>query len=218
MEGEMADDFFTAMLAGNAQESFDAEMNIGQSNGDQLLGKLGVPTGRLTDESVAAFEKTTENEVAQVALQRKLTGLTKTYTNAIAKIADEENKRREQGILTQQKLNELKAEAVKAWAKYQSQTQVLMTQTQNDVSLIGYKTAKEITYQNKIHLLDREKEDKRYETRYQLAEARHENWIAKLQETISASIAKFKGDSPQLSSGQQPKVFGIFEGRRVAQK
>lgn len=213
----MADDFFTAMLAGDAQVSFDNEMNIGQSNGDQLLGRLGVPTGRLTDASISAFEKTTEDEVAQVALQRKLTGLAKTYTNAIAKIAEEENKRREQGILTQQKLNELKAEAAKSWAKYQSQTHVLMTQTQNDVSLIGCKTAKEILYQNQTHLLDREKEDKRYQSRYQVAEARHNSWVAKLQETIAASIAKFKGDSPQLLSGSQ-KVFGIFEGKKVAQR
>ena len=216
----MADDFFTTMLAGNAQAEFDAEMNIGQSNGDRLLGNLNIPTGRFTDATVAAFEKTTEGGIAQVALQRKLTGLTKTYTNAIAKLAEEENKRREQGILTQQKLNELKAEAAKAWAKYQSQTQVLMVQTQNDVSLIGYKTAKEILYQNKTHLLDREKEDKRYETRYQVAEVRHNNWVAKLQETVAASIAKFSSGNgnSQLPAGQQPKVFGIFEGRKVAQR
>lgn len=211
----MADDFFAVMLAGNAQSSFDAEMNIGQSNGDRLLGGLGIPTGRLTDASVSAFEKITEEEVAQLALQRKLTGLAKTYTSAIAKIAEEENKRREQGILTQQKLNELKAEAAKAWAKYQSQTQVLMVQTQNDVSLIGYKTAKEINYQNQTHLLDRDKEDKRYESRYQVAEARHNSWVAKLQETIVATIAKFS-DSQQLPAGQTRKVFGIFEGKKVS--
>ena len=208
----MSDDFFTTMLAGNAQASFDAELNIGQSQSDSLLGNLGVPTGRLTDESVAAFEKTTENEVAQLALQRKLTGFAKTYTNAIARIAEEENKRREQGILTQQKLNELKAEAAKAWAKYQSATQVLMVQTQNDVSLIGYKTAKEILHQNKTHLLDREKEDKRYETRYQMAEARHKNWIAKIQETVASAIGKLQGgNSQQLPQGQTQKVFGIFD-------
>ncbi len=212
----MSDDFFTTMLAGDAQASFDNELNIGQSQGDRLLGNLGVPTGRLTDESVAAFEKTTENEVAQLALQRKLTGFARTYTNAIARIAEEENKRREQGILTQQKLNELKAEAVKAWAKYQSATQVLMVQTQNDVSLIGYKTAKEILHQNKIHLLDREKEDKRYETRYQLAETRHNNWIAKIQETVASAIGKLQGgSSQQLSQGQTQKVFGIFDNKKV---
>lgn len=206
----MADDFFTTMLAGNAQQQFDAELNIGQSQSDSLLGDLGIPVGRLTDEAVASFEKTTENEVAQLALQRKLTGLAKTYTNAIARIAEEENKRREQGILTQQKLNELKAEAAKAWAKYQSATQVLMVQTQNDVSLTGYKTAKEILHQNKLHLLDREKEDKRYETRYQLAEARHNNWIAKIQETVASAIGKLQGNSQQLPQ-QTQKVFGIFD-------
>ncbi len=210
----MADDFFTSMLAGDAQSSFDAEMNIGQANGDRLLSSLKVPTGRLTDEIVAGFEKDTENEVAQVALQRKLTGLTKTFTNAIAKIAEEENKRREQGILTQQKLNELKAEAAKAWAKYQSATQVLMVQTQNDVSLIGFKTAKEINYQNQIHLLAREKEEARYEGRLQQAEARHQGFLASLRENISASIAKFRGNSSQLSQSQTSKVFGIFEPRK----
>lgn len=209
----MADDFFTAMLAGNAQQAFDAELNIGQSQCDRLLGNLGVPTGRLTDESVAAFEKTAENEVAQLALQRKLTGFAKIYTNAIAKIAEEENKRHEQGILTQQKLNELKAEAAKAWAKYQSATQVLMVQTQNDVSLIGFKTAKEITYQNQIHRLAKEKETARYEGRFQQAEARHQGFLTTLRENISASIAKFRGDS-QLPQGQSPKVFGIFEPRK----
>ena len=215
----MNKDFFTVMLAGNAQADFDAEMNIGQAQSDNLLGNLGIPTGRLTDESLAAFEKTTENEVAQLALQRKLTGLAKTYANAIAKIAEEENKRREQGILTQQKLNELKAEAAKAWAKYQSATQVLMVQTQNDISLTGYKTAKEILYQNKTHLLDRDKENKRYETRYQLAEARHNNWIAKIQETVTSAIGKLQGgNSQQLPQGQAQKVFGLFEGRKVAQK
>lgn len=207
----MSDDFFTAMLAGNAQANFDAEMNIGQSQSDSLLGKLGIPTGRLTDETVATFERTTENEVAQLALQRKLTGLAKTYTNAIARIAEEENKRREQGILTQQKLNELKAEAAKAWAKYQSATQVLMVQTQNDVSLTGYKTAKEILHQNKLHLLDREKEDKRYETRYQLAEARHNNWIAKIQETVASAIGKLQSGNSQQLPQQTQKVFGIFD-------
>lgn len=209
----MADDFFTAMLAGDAQKSFDAELNIGQAQGDRLLGNLGVPTGRLTDEIVAGFEKDTENEVSQVALQHKLTGLTKTFTNAIAKIAEEENKRREQGILTQQKLNKLKAEAAKAWAKYQSATQVLMVQTQNDVSLIGFKTAKEINYQNQIHLLAREKEEARYEGRLQQAEARHQGFLASLRENISASIAKFRGNS-QLPQGQTQKVFGIFESRK----
>lgn len=122
----MNDDFFTTMLAGDAQKSFDAEFSIGQAQSDQLLSRLKIPTGRLTDEIVAGFEKNTENEVAQLALQRKLTGTAKTYTNAIAKIAEEENKRREQGILTQQKLNELQAEAAKAWAKYQSAFQSLI--------------------------------------------------------------------------------------------
>ncbi|MEZ2278076.1 MAG: hypothetical protein ACBR12_14315 [Microcoleus sp.] len=206
-----SDDFFTAMLAGDAQNSFDAELNIGQSQGDRLLGSLGVPTGRLTDESVAAFEKATENEVAQLALQRKLTGAAKIYTNVIAKIAEEENKRREQGILTQQKLNELKAEAAKAWAKYQSATQVLMTQTRNDVNLTGFKTAKEIAYQNQIHLLAQEKEEARYAGRLQQAEAKHQGFLSSLRENIAASIAKFRGDS-QLPQGQ--KVFGIFEGKK----
>ncbi|MEG4273824.1 MULTISPECIES: hypothetical protein [unclassified Microcoleus] len=207
------DDFFANMLAGDAQKSFDAELNVGTSNGDQLLSKLGVPTGRLTDASVAAFEKTTENEVAQLVLQRKLTAAAKTYTNAIAKIAEEENKRREQGILTQQKLNELKAEAAKAWAKYQSATQVLMVQTKNDVNLIGFKTAKEINYQNQIHLLAQEKETARYESRFQQAEARHQSFLISLRESIAASIAKFRGNS-QLPQGQTPKVFGIFEGKK----
>lgn len=209
----MADDFFSSMLAGDAQQQFDSELSIGASNGDRLLGNLGIPTGRLTDESLAAFEKTTENEVAQLALQRKLTGLTRTYTNAIAAIAAEENKRREQGILTQQKLNELKAEAAKAWAKYQSATQVLMVQTQNDVNLIGFKTAKEINYQNQTHLLAKEKEAARYEGRLQQAEARHQGFLTSLRESIAASIAKFRGNS-QLPQGQTPKVFGIFEGKK----
>lgn len=209
----MADDFFTAMLAGDAQKTFDSEFSIGASNCDQLLSKLKVPTGRLTDEIVAGFEKDTENEVAQVALQRKLTAAVKTYTNAIAAIAAEENKRREQGILTQQKLNELKAEAAKAWAKYQSATQILMVQTKNDVNLIGFKTAKEINYQNQIHLLAQEKETARYEGRFQQAEARHQSFLTSLRESIAASIAKFRGNS-QLPQGQTPKVFGIFEGKK----
>lgn len=41
----MADDFFTSMLAGDAQKSFDSELAVGTSNGDQLLSRLGVPTG-----------------------------------------------------------------------------------------------------------------------------------------------------------------------------
>lgn len=207
----MADDFFTVMLAGDAQKSFDSELNIAASNGDQLLSRLGVPTGRLTDESVAAFEKTAENEVAQVALQRKLTAAAKTYTNAIASIAVEENKRREQGILTQQKLNELKAEAAIAWAKYQSQTQVLMTQTKNAVSLLGYKTREEILYQDQVHLLKQEQERERYAARYQQAEARHQSWLQNLREGIAAAISKARGDSPQL---QRNTVFGIFEGKK----
>ena len=207
----MADDFFTSMLAGDAQKSFDSEITIGSSNGDQLLLRLGVPTGRLTDESVAAFEKTTENEVAQIALQRKLTAAAKTYTNAIATIAAEENKRREQGILTQQKLNELKAEAAIAWAKYQSQTQVLMTQTKNSVSLLGYKTREEILYQDKVHLLKQEQERERYAARYQQAEARHQSWLQNLREGIAAAISKARGDSPQM---QGNRVFGIFEGKK----
>lgn len=209
----MADDFFTLMLAGDAQKTFDADFSVGSSNGDQLLSRLGVPTGRLTDESVAAFEKATENEVAQVALQRKLTAAAKTYTNAIAAIAAEENKRREQGILTQQKLNELKAEAAIAWAKYQSQTQVLMTQTKNAVSLLGYKTQQEITYQDKVHLLKQEQERERYAVRYQVAEARHQGILAALREKIQQAIAGINQNSPQLQ-GQQQKVFGIFEGGR----
>lgn len=207
----MANDFFTAMLAGDAQKSFDSELNIGSSNGDQLLSRLGVPTGRLTDESVSAFEKTTENEVAQLALQRKLTAAAKTYTNAIAKIAEEENKRREQGILTQQKLNELKAEAAIVWAKYQSQTQVLMAQTKNSVSLLGYKTREEILYQDKVHLLKQEQERERYAARYQQVEARHQSWLQNLREGIAAAISKARGDSPQL---QGNKIFGIFEGKK----
>ncbi|MEG4484832.1 hypothetical protein [Microcoleus sp. D2_18a_B4] len=207
----MADDFFTAMLAGDAQKSFDSELAVGSSNGDQLLSRLGVPTGRLSDESVAAFEKTAENEVAQLALQRKLTAATKTYTNAIAKIAEEENKRREQGILTQNKLNELKAEAAIAWAKYQSQTQVLMAQTKNSVSLLGYKTREEILYQDKVHLLKQEQERERYAARYQQAEARHQTWLQNLREGIAAAISKARGNSPQL---QGNRVFGIFEGKK----
>lgn len=209
----MADDFFTSMLAGDAQSSFDAELNIGQANGDRLLGNLKVPTGRLTDGIVAGFEKDTEDEVAQVALQRKLTGLTKTFTNALAKIAEEENKRREQGILTQNKLNELKAEAAIAWAKYQSQTQVLMAQTKNSVNLLGLKTREEILYQDKVHLLKQEQEMARYAGRYQQAEAKHESFLANLREGIAASIAKFRGNS-QLPQGQTQKVFGIFESRK----
>lgn len=207
----MADDFFTAMLAGDAQKSFDSELNIGASNSDQLLSRLKVPTGRLTDEIVAGFEKDTENEVAQLALQRKLTATAKTYTNAIAKIAEEENKRREQGILTQNKLNELKAEAAIAWAKYQSQTQVLMAQTKNSVSLLGYKTREEILYQDKVHLLKQEQERERYAARYQQAEAKHQSWLQNLREGIAVAIAKAKGDSPQL---QGNRVFGIFEGKK----
>lgn len=207
----MADDFFTSMLAGDAQKSFNSELTIGSSNGDQLLSRLGVPTGRLTDEIVAGFEKDTENEVAQVALQRKLTAAAKTYTNAIATIAAEENKRREQGILTQQKLNELKAEAAIAWTKYQSQTQVLMTQTKNSVSLLGYKTREEILYQDKVHLLKQEQERERYAARYQQAEARHQSWLQNLREGIAAAISKARGDSPQL---QRNTVFGIFEGKK----
>lgn len=207
----MADDFFTSMLAGDAQKSFDSELAVGTSNGDQLLSRLGVPTGRLTDESVSAFEKTTENEVAQLALQRKLTAAAKTYTNAIAKIAEEENKRREQGILTQNKLNELKAEAAIAWAKYQSQTQVLMAQTKNSVSLLGYKTREEILYQDKVHLLKQEQERERYAARYQQAEARHQTWLQNLREGIATAIAKARGDSPQM---QGNRVFGIFEGKK----
>lgn len=209
----MADDFFTSMLAGDAQSSFNAELDIGQANGDRLLGNLGVPTGRLTDETVAAFEKTAENEVAQLVLQRKLTGIAKTFTNAIAKIAEEENKRREQGILTQNKLNELKAEAAIAWAKYQSQTQVLMSQTKNSVSLLGLKTREEILYQDKVHLLKQEQEMARYTGRYQQAEAKHESFLATLREGITASIAKFRGNT-QLPQGQTQKVFGIFEPRK----
>lgn len=209
----MADDFFTSMLAGDAQSSFNAELDIGQANGDRLLGNLGVPTGRLTDETVAAFEKTAENEVAQLVLQRKLTGIAKTFTNAIAKIAEEENKRREQGILTQNKLNELKAEAAIAWAKYQSQTQVLMSQTKNSVSLLGLKTREEILYQDKVHLLKQEQEMARYAGRYQQAEAKHESFLATLREGITASIAKFRGNT-QLPQGQTQKVFGIFEPRK----
>lgn len=209
----MADDFFTSMLAGDAQSNFNAELDIGQANGDRLLGNLGVPIGRLTDESVAAFEKTAENEVAQLALQRKLTGIAKTFTNALAKIAEEENKRREQGILTQNKLNELKAEAAIAWAKYQSATQVLMAQTKNSVSLLGLKTREEILYQDKVHLLKQEQERARYAGRYQQAEAKHESFLATLREGITASIAKFRGNS-QLPQGQTQKVFGIFESRK----
>lgn len=207
-----SDDFFTAMLAGDAQKSFDAELNIGQSQGDRLLGDLGVPTGRLTDESLAAFEKTTETEVAQLALQRKLTGFAKTYTTAIGKIAEEENKRRDQGILTQNKLNELKAEAAIAWAKYQSQTQVLMAQTKNSVSLLGYKTREEILYQDKVHLLKQEQERERYAARYQQAEAKHQTWLQNLREGISAALSKARGDSPQLQGGN--RVFGIFEAKK----
>ena len=209
----MADDFFTSMLAGDAQSSFNAELDVGQANGDRLLGNLGVPTGRQTDESVAAFEKTAENEVAQLVLQRKLTGIAKTFTNAIAKIAEEENKRREQGILTQNKLNELKAEAAIAWAKYQSATQVLMAQTKNSVSLLGLKTREEILYQDKVHLLKQEQERARYAGRYQQAEAKHESFLVTLREGITASIAKFRGNS-QLPQGQTQKVFGIFEPRK----
>ncbi|MEG4010369.1 hypothetical protein QUA41_30660 [Microcoleus sp. Pol11C1] len=209
----MADDFFTAMLAGDAQKTFDAELNVGSSNADRLLASLGVPTGRLTDESVAAFEKTAENEVAQLALQRKLTAAAKTYTNAIAKIAEEENKRRELGILTQQKLNELKAEAAIAWAKYQSQTQVLMVQTKNSVSLLGYKTQQEMLYQNKVHLLKQEQERERYAARYQQAEARHQTWLQNLREKIQNAIAGINQQS-QLPQGQTQKVFGIFDGKK----
>lgn len=210
----MADDFFTAMLAGDAQKSFDAELSIGASNGDQLLSKLKVPTGRLTDEIVAGFEKDAENEVAQVALQRKLTAAAKTFTNALATIAAEENKRREQGILTQQKLNELKAEAAIAWAKYQSQTQVLMAQTQNSVSLLGYKTQQEVLYQNKVHLLKQEQERERYAARYQIAETRHQGILTALREKIQQA---FSGKTQQsLPQGQSNKVFGIFERKERA--
>lgn len=208
----MTDDFFTAMMAGDAQKGFDAELNIGQSQGDQLLSRLKVPTGRLTDEIVGGFEKDTENEVSQVALQRKLTGLTKTFTTALAKIAEEENKRRDQGILTQNKLNELKAEAAIAWAKYQSQTQVLMAQTKNSVSLLGYKTREEILYQDKVHLLKQEQERERYVARYQQAEVRHQTWLQNLREGIAAALSKARGDSPQLQGGN--RVFGIFESKK----
>jgi hypothetical protein len=208
----MADDFFTLMLAGDAQKAFDSELDVGSSNGDQLLTKLGVPTGRLTDESLTAFEKLAEGEIAQLALQRKFTVAAKTYTNAIASIGAEENKRREQGILTQQKLNELKAEAATAWAKYQSQTQVLMSQTKNSVNLLGAKTQQEVIYQNKVHLLKQEQERERYAARYQQAEARHQGWLQNLREGIAAAISQAKGKKPQLPSGN--KVFGIFETRK----
>lgn len=205
----MADDFFADMLSGNAQQSFDSEFSTGASNGDQLLSKLGVPTGRLTDGIVAAFEQKKEEEVAQVALQRKLTAASKAYTNAVVKIAEEENKRREQGILTQQKLNELKAEMAAAWAKYQSQTQVLMAQTKNAVNLLGYKTQQEITYQDKVHLLKLDQERERYASRYQIAETRHQGILSALRQKIQDAITGINQNS-QLQ-GQQQKVFGIFD-------
>ena len=209
----MSDDFFTSMLAGDAQSAFDAEFDVGVANGDGLLGKMGIPTGKLTDESVAAFKTLTETTTAQLALKRQLTGSVKTYTTALVKIAEEENKCRELGILTTQKLNELKAEAAKAWAKYQSATMVLTAQTKNDVNLIGYQARKEIDHQNFLHTLNLDKEDHRYNNRRQIAEARHESWVSRIQETIAGAIGKIKGGNSagQLPQGQSQKVFGIFD-------
>lgn len=208
----MSEDFFTSMLAGDAQSAFDAEFNIGASQGDSLLGRMGIPTGKLTDESVAAFKTLTETTTAQLALKRQLTGSVKTYTTALVKIAEEENKCRELGILTTQKLNELKAEAAKAWAKYQSATMVLTAQTKNDVGLLGYQAGKEVAHQNFLHSLNLDKEDKRYNNRREIAQARHDSWVSRIQETIAGAIGKIKGGATaQLPQGQSQKVFGIFE-------
>ena len=216
----MSEDFFTSMLAGDAQSNFEAEMNVGVAQGDSLLSRMGIPTGALTDESVANFQGLTETTTAQLALKRQLTALVKTYTGTLVKIAEEENKCRELGIATTQKLNELKAEAAKAWAKYQSATMVLTAQTKNAIGLIGYQAGKEVTHQNFLHTLNLEKEDKRYDNRREIAQARHDSWVSRIQETISTAIGKLKnqGTNQQLPQGQSQKVFGIFDNKKVERR
>lgn len=209
----MADDFFTAMLGNTAQEQFDSEINIGAEQSDRLLAKFQVPTGELTDESVAGFKQICEGSVAQLGLYRELNKAFKQHSDKLIKIAEQKNQLRERGHLTQQRLNDLNAEAAEAWAKYQSATLTLTATTRNNVNFLGHSTKEEINLLNQKHTLALERETARYVGRWEKAQAKHQNFLANLREKISNAIAGINQQSPQLQ-GQQPKVFGIFEGGR----
>lgn len=209
----MADDFFSNMIGNSAQEQFDSEITANLAQADDLLSRQGVPVGELTDESLASFEKLCEGRTAQLGLRQKLLTAYKGYAKTLVKIQKSENDLREAGQLTQQKLNELRGEALQAWANYQSATAILTTTTRNAVNAIGHATGEEVTYQNKIHQFALEKKSAQYEGRYQKAEAKHQTWMTKLREGISNAIAGINQQSPQIQ-GQQQKVFGIFEGGR----
>lgn len=207
-------DFFAAMMGNDAQQRFDSEISIGAEQSDQLLAKYNVPTGELTDEIVANFKsQVCEGGVAQLALYRELNKAWKQHSDKLIKIAEQKNLLRERGQLTQQRQNELKAEAAESWAKYQSATMVLSATTQNSVNLLGHSTQEEITLQNLKHGQALERETARYAGRWEKAQAKNQNWMANLRETIQRSLAGINQPS-QLSQGQQQKVFGIFEGRK----
>jgi len=206
-------DFFAAMIGNDAQQQFDSEVTANLAQTDGLLSRQGVPVGELTDESVAGFEKLCEGREAQLGLRQKLAIAYKGYQKTVVAIQKSENDLREQGQLTQQKLNELRGQALQAWANYQSATAILTTTTRNQVNAIGHATGEEVAYQNKIHQFTLQKKTAQYEGRYQKAESRHQTWMAKLREGISNAIAGINQNSSQLP-GQQQKVFGIFEGGR----
>lgn len=210
----MADDFFSDMIGNGAQEQFDSEITSNLSQADGLLSKFGVPIGELTDESVAAFEKLCEGRTAQLGLRQKLLTAFKGYKKTVIKIAESENALRQEGQLTQQKLNELKAQALQAWAHYQSETAILTTTTRNEVNMIGHATGEEINFQNRTHQLAKERKSAIYAGRYEKAEAKHQNFLVNLRERIQQAIAGVNQNSSQLQGQQQPKVFGIFEGGR----
>lgn len=213
----MADDFFAAMLAGDAATQFHSEIGGYVNEADSLLNSLSIPTGTLTPESIAAMQETINLASSQLELKRQLNDLVKQYFRILTKIAEEENKCRQLGIDFSTKLLELRAEAAKAWATYQGEVRKLTQGAKNDVEMIGYKAGKEVSYLQFAQQLALQKEDERLFKRQQIAQARHEDWVIKIRESINAAIAKFSsGSSQQLPAGQARKVFGIFEGKKAS--
>lgn len=206
----MADDFFANMLAGPAANQFRSEIDIGNSDG--LLQSLSIPTGTLTPEILATFEETTIGAAQkQLELKKSLNELVKAYLKILVKIAEEENKCRQQGLDFSQKLLELRAEAAKAWATYEGEVQKLGQRTKNDINLIGYRAGKEVAHLQVTHPFRLQKEDEIYAKKFALAQANHQSWVTRIRESISGAVARIQGKQSENSSTSNNKIFGIFD-------